>query len=294
MTVGCASQSEKEERRQNAFDISGNYSPLTLSPSKLSFKIINESGRHDVKVEIGRDSFHTLELEAYQKRGLDSAKIKELTGNPILLGEGYFKDDPNGGENISDDFGETSKISITKRIQYDSVNQLTYTFSATIKKNEFILHGTFSISLNDNSTYITLLSLPFDCQNGTKFFQQYFGGWSGLVTPKDLNEKGLSSLKQLFIEESDTNNNDEQFSVRPAIKTLLYRGKAYLFESKVFSNQNLITQPSPSIEMRFVSNSSERLVFFGNMFSLGNLSGSIVKIDSGTEETLATFQFKKD
>jgi hypothetical protein len=289
-SLGCAAPSEKEERRQNAFDISGNYTPMTFSPTHLSFKISNETGRHDIKIEMNRDQISLLEQEAYEKKGLQIEKIKSFMGNPFVLGEGYYKDNLIGGENISDDFGETSKILVEKSFQYDPSHQLIYTFSAVIKKSEFILHGSFSISLNDSQTYTTLVSFKFDCQNGTQFFQQYFGSWSGKVTPKNIEEKSLSSFKLLKIEKST----NEEFTAQPSTQALFYEGKEYRLDKKSYSNQDLISQLFPSLEIRFVLNTNERIVFFGNMFSLGNLSGSVVKLDRTSEETIANFQFKKD
>lgn len=119
----CVSDKEKTVRRENAFDINGSYRAELGGRDGLNFQIINEKGHHDIVIKLNREG-HFKENEKKFLARLEQDHGIKINDNmlfekskKIILGKGYFwlNDVQRGGENISDNFGKTSKFFVCSR-----------------------------------------------------------------------------------------------------------------------------------------------------------------------------------
>jgi len=324
MLTACASEEEKQERRENAFDISGDYliSKKTGSEIDMDFEIRNETGRHDIIVYLNRKSdFLPKEIDFLKAQNIKASALNAFKG-PIVLGRGYKKgkyDELDGGENISTDFGETSKFYVCSDEQhYNAEYKISYCLSGTISKKKRELNGQLSLnwsrmqkSVNENGETVTTFSfakteLNYKANLNSVFYKQYIGSWSGQVHPLvDGFESNL--LSSLTISERKAPRGDQSkgiYSVAFNATEIKYNGNKYVFSSK--DNQldllKLMEPYYPAIQSIYVysygdgvSNvPSDRIVFIGQIWSLGDLTGTIVHIKGNKQKDLATVSFKKD
>lgn len=112
---GCISPEERKARQDNAFDISGNYQTVEDSEVPFQFEITNQNGKHAILVKLTRSS----PLTEKEKEFLSKLKTEHgITSDDILNQptEMTFGETPgfdlDGGDNISTDFGKTSKFSV--------------------------------------------------------------------------------------------------------------------------------------------------------------------------------------
>ena len=121
---GCVtSPEEREARRSNAFNLTGEYeSVLSDSDVSLNFEILNEEGNHDILIFMGRrgdsltDTEETFLEELAEKHNI-SISSEEILRNAsnLILGKGHPLIDLRGGENISDNFGRSSKFNVCSK-----------------------------------------------------------------------------------------------------------------------------------------------------------------------------------
>ena len=113
----CISEEEKQARRDNVYDLSGEYQTQVDSEIQFSFEVTNESGKHDIFVTLNRTTPLTdEERELLSKLKQDHNLSDETIFNQptqITFGKGssivsYFE----GGDNISDDFGKSSRFHV--------------------------------------------------------------------------------------------------------------------------------------------------------------------------------------
>ena len=302
--MGCASKEEIKQRQKNAFDVSGEYTTVPSSPTQLTFKITNESERYDIRLEIPREGLTSSETEFFKRQGIEPQGVIDFFSNPMVLGAGK-QNEFEGGENISDDFGVTSRLYIhSNEFAYSGDLKIQYRFSATVKKSDFVMRGSLTASVLERKTETDQsgktstywgqrgeLGLTFEARNGDAFFKQYFGNWSGSVTRKTAIEGTFSAVSGLRIDKIAS----DSFRLNPSQRSITYQGKNFEFIDAAFPIGDLSDQEFPTIEMRFNRlGTDERLVFFGNVMSLGDLTGSVVYIQNGIEESVGSFQFKKD
>ncbi len=146
---GCASEAEKEARRENAFDLAGQYTSTSRAGSSIEFNmnISNESGRHDVVASMDRALAITNQESTFlqNRHSINPATVSSYFTKTLALGRGS-QNSLEGGENISDDFGESSRVSLcTNSFKYDSQKSLRYCMSGTIRKTDFVLRGQLTL-----------------------------------------------------------------------------------------------------------------------------------------------------
>ena len=120
--TNCATEEEKEARRQNAFDLSGTYQTTEDSSDvQFEFTITNQNGNHDISAKVRR----TDPLLPKEIQFLTSEKAKNhfttfSTHHPFPTSfgaESNFLEELlaklfEGAENISKDLGKTSQFYI--------------------------------------------------------------------------------------------------------------------------------------------------------------------------------------
>ena len=167
---GCLSEEEKQARRDNAFDISGSWQTEESSEVQLNFEITNQTKKHDILVTLTRTSPVTeKEKQLLQKAKTDHGITSEDILNPptqITFGEETNPLDTalDGGENISDNFGKSSRFHVCADSppEYESTKteagkkniklKILYCLSGTVKKENknLIEEGEFSMSIIQN------------------------------------------------------------------------------------------------------------------------------------------------
>ncbi|MGE0528927.1 MAG: hypothetical protein AB7P49_17820, partial [Bdellovibrionales bacterium] len=305
--AACASDAEKQERRENAFDVSGSYKATRASGSDLDigFEIANESGRHDIVIRLERLSPVTdKEREFLTSAGLDADRVFKHFGSHLELGRGYDKKHLEGGENVSDSFGESTRFFVcTPEFQYDAEYRLLYCLGGSISKKDKNMDGRLELRwIRERKVTIdgkagkeisaANMELKFRSDVSQVFYKQYLGHWSGdifqLREDFDISSFGTLVLVQNF--SSDT------YVVQPKRETIPYRGESYTYDSKAsqFSIEDLKRPSYPAVQAVFQGPHGKRIVLFGQIWSLGNLTGNIVLIESEKQTDLATFRHKKD
>ena len=169
---GCISEEEKEVRRGNAFDLSGRYQTLGNSEVDMNFEIVNEEeGNHNIAIALERvgvlvDKEKTFLSELERNHGI-VIPLEEFSNRffIVALGKGSPFLDFSGGENISDDFGKSSRFFVCSSLsdyesnKVDKINpklKINYCLSGTIEKGSNIVVGNVELSA---STY-------YDIENG--------------------------------------------------------------------------------------------------------------------------------
>ncbi len=158
VTAGCLSDEEKEARRAWAYDLSGSYDESRAEGTAAgSVEIENETSKNDIKVTFTRGALYDGE-QAY----LDLVEDEEQRGallETLVIGAGESEliDGFVGGENISDNFGESSTIGIVSQ-RYDATPKLEdatdaevyYSLNAEIVNLSDELRGTLTIHYQDH------------------------------------------------------------------------------------------------------------------------------------------------
>ena len=115
---GCLSEEEIKARQDNAFDISGTYQTTPDSEIQMSFTITNQNAKHDISISVNRTSpLSAQEQELLSKLATEHGiPVETLTAQPFPVTFGansnLFGESISGGDNVSRDFGKTSRISI--------------------------------------------------------------------------------------------------------------------------------------------------------------------------------------
>lgn len=304
MLSACASEVEKEARRQNAFDLAGIYTATLKTGSSLDFvmTVTNETGRHDVLANVERGTLLTSqETQLLQKHGLNSGTVSAFYGKTLILGRGK-QNEIEGGENVSDDFGESSRVRVGSDVlKYDQTRDIFYSLAGTIKKSDFVLRGSLSLYVRtavqktdqEGKPYTTYetdsVTLNFSASPENVYFTQYFGTWSGTTTLNEDVSTDLTKVSSLMI----TKSGDAAFTVSPASSSIVVNGQTYTFESKAFSNTHLSDKSVPLVEITFRRSDTERVMFVGQIRSLGNMTGSVLWLSGSSRVHLGSFLFKR-
>ena len=144
------SPEEKEQRRANAFDLSGTYQ----IGSGTTMQIVNEGDRSNVYAIIDRGGFTRGEEQAFARQGI-SLNMVEKFRTRFEIGKGKHLTYFQGGENISTDFGKSSKVSLYTNTNEDlSVDNysINYSIYATMDKASATLKGTLTMSISKTTT----------------------------------------------------------------------------------------------------------------------------------------------
>ena len=168
---GCLSEEEKQARRDNAFDISGSWQTEASSEVQFTFEITNQTEKYDISVTLTRTSPVTeKEKQLLQKAKTDHGIASEDILNPptqITFGgePDPFGDYLDGGENISDNFGKSSRFYVCgdNPAEYESTKTETgkkniklgvrWCFSGTVKKENKNLIEDGELSLIVGQSY---------------------------------------------------------------------------------------------------------------------------------------------
>lgn len=314
--VGCASKEEKEKRRQDAFDVSGEYTTSSVkSKVEMSFEIFNEAGRHDVRAVLTRKSPITdAESDLLTKNKLDAARVfRHFFDNPLNFGKGERRDHIEGGENISDDSGKSSRFKICTRglrIKSESDPEpefvISYCLEGKARKGKAVISGALVLNVTreeevrdpkgGKTTKYTLsvISLPYATQPSFVFFKQYLGRWKGQVS-KAKSALALTAAVSDLLSSITITDLGENYLVEPARKSLDFEGESYTFSSEDnFSpTSDLKNVEFPTILFSLNSPSRKQIVFVGQIWSLGSLTGSLIQVDGTTETKIATVKFRK-
>lgn len=304
--TACASEEEKKERRENSLDISGGYKTSVSGGSQLDmqFEIKNESGRHDIIVNLERYSGLTAReknILASQKIGLDFV-TNQFIARPLILGQGYTSLQLDGGENISSDFGESSEFFVcTNAVRYNAEYEVYYCLNGTVRKKEKIMHGKLVLRTRrtqkviENGQNVTKVSWTetesmFQSNLEQVFYKQYLGAWSGEGYSL-LSDINLNQFEKLQILEVGENNFLTSFT-----QNIFYQGEEYSLDvNKNIQNIDLLKLSDyPSLEVTYVSKSGRRIMLFAQIWSLGELTGTVVWVDGTTVIDVATIRLKKD
>lgn len=157
VTAGCLSDEEKEARRAWAYDLSGDYTEVRDEGVSAGTVVIeNEQSKNDIKITFTRGDLYEGE-QAYLDLVAEEAEWTALLETLVLgAGESNVTEELIGGENISDNFGESSKLAVsseeygaTPKIEEATEATVHYSISAEILNNSDELRGTLTIHYKD-------------------------------------------------------------------------------------------------------------------------------------------------
>lgn len=291
LSCGVTTHEERQERRADAFDISGAYN--ISSENGLKFEIINEGERSNVYAEVKRDGFSKGEEEAFTRQNIPLNRVDYLRTN-LKIGKG--KDiiaSMSGGENISTDGGETSKLSIYSYYSPLDDNSITITYSinATMVKSTATLSGTFKMSIgkrtvvDGKSTYTVVdgYETSFKTNNGQSFSSQYMGTWNGSFETSSASEIA-SAFSNINFSMSGS-----MVTIKSALNSFSYNGENFAIANNTKA-LSTFTAKHPVIYFEFLGNRGSRVQVSGTVYSLGRFSGTVMLSD-GTQ--LGSFNFSK-
>ena len=328
--IGCASEAEKVERRENAFNLEGSYVATKSDALKygVKFEIENETSKNDVVVTLER----TVKISEDEKKLLAEAKIDQTKviktfGKKFQLGKGKAWIDLDGGEVISDDLGNMTKISVcTKSLKVDLEKSVYYCLRGEITRSDFVLSGSISMYVNytkeiTNSAgkkskegVLKSVTQSFMTNANNVFYTQYLGSWSGdLSFTYDSEVEGNDNFvaARSFNIEKDS---DESFTIDLRQDAIKYMGEVYELEERDYDIKVLASDDVPSIEIDFIKKlknpavkkwfqtkpektdvPEKRLTIAVQIRSLGNMTGSILFTgdkESATPKQIATLDYK--
>lgn len=332
LLTSCASKDEKEERQQNAFDLSGTYtaSIKTGSEINMGLDIYNEFGRHDIYVKLERNSvLQSGEKKLLEKYKISTSEVENYFLPKMTLGKNSDKSldiiHLDGGENISDDFGESSRFSVctpSLRVRGKNVERATdiqyhvyYCLNGRIKKSDYQLSGELKLYVSlkynqkrtviesDGTTEDEILanhfydssSLKYKSDASSIFYNQLRGQWSGIVN----NTPGFDNdLDGAFTRFRIDFENENQYFLSPVnADSIAVNGELYEYKKVLFDIKLLRDATVPLVEMHFVSKATnKRVILVGQIFSMGSFTGSIILYDKSNLEgiQIASFEHKKD
>lgn len=157
LTVGCLSDEEKEARRAWAYDLSGEYTEVRDDGVEAgSLLIENESSKNDIKVTFTRGALYEGE-QAFFDLIKDEGTRAELVEKIVIgAGQDELRDGLVGGENISDNFGESSKFVVasakyeaTAKLEEATDAKVYWSLSAEIQNQSDELRGSLSVFYQD-------------------------------------------------------------------------------------------------------------------------------------------------
>ncbi len=300
--VGCASKEELQKRKDNAFDSSGTYATIKAE-SEIDFGMVitNESSASDVLVSVMRPQLTTTETEFFKNLGLDPAKVMTLIGTTMPLGRGK-QHELEGGENISDDFGASSKLSVDgDDYVYDSSWTITYRMSGVTLKSDMIMRGYLTAtavkstpSTDANGKPVTKResysqSLKFAASNGKPFYMQYFGSWTGAISINSGVNSDANKITSLTL----VSTGADTYSLSAGYSSITRDGKTFNYQAINYSVVDLAKNDIPTLQINFKGDDGSYLILYGEIWSLGTFTGSLVYVSGTTTTSLGSFTFKK-
>jgi hypothetical protein len=306
MLAGCVSDTEKTNRREDAFDVSGIYKVETDGGSDLdmTFEIKNESGRHDIVVTLDRGSeMSDQEKAAFERQGIASDQVFSYFNNPMILGQGHSSIDLDGGENISDDGGLSTHFSVcTPDYKHSAQSLIRYCLTGNVNKESELLKGRLTMYISklmqeevDGKTIDTFRNVEtvaFQYQTKAKdHVLQYLGEWKGSVQPIGPSWSGMEVFAQMNLSQTS----DERFLLRSGIERFELNGETFDYSQSqsVSEKEQIVDAETPFVVLTFIGNKGRSILAVGQIWSLGELSGTILAVDGKTTQPLASFRLKK-
>jgi hypothetical protein len=309
-TIGCGvSPEEKEQRKANAFDLAGRYEAPIGEKEVMVMNITNEGGdRSNILIKVDRKGLSDAEYNLVTQHGIAPATVEEKYGESFTIGDGKYEY-LRGGENISDDLGESSRF-IVGTHNSESLNladgvRIDYTIEGEIKKSDYVIRGKITMSItkeedevDESGVMVTTrkevgqIEIPFAAKSEGLFYQQYFGAWNGKMDI--MNSELESSLWDLQI--TIESKEDDVLCVLSSKSQLKYKGVSYNLQKQEKDLRVLREQEYPLVELEFTSSNGNKIVLSGSIFSLGAFHGVVQYIDyqNNSETPLGSFQYKKD
>jgi hypothetical protein len=307
--ISCASDAEKEERRQNAFDLQGVYASKVTANSELAMtmSIQNENGkRHDILINLERtNDIENSEKTFLVKNSMQNLEtnLKQSFGKNMIFGAGY---NPHfdGGENISDDFGETSKFYVCTSSKKLAENiSASYCLSGTITKQSMTTNGALSLNIvkttkqvvngkEESNSETFIHSMKYNADTDNVFFKQYFGTWQGRV---NTNTAPASNVLNLIQSLQIKALNENEIQVIPTATSLVVDGKKFVYSEveSIFSTAQLIDYNVPLLSITWKANTGESIIAVIEIYSLGNMAGAVGLLSNGNFEGWGTINFRK-
>lgn len=305
--LGCVSEEEKEQRQDNAMNLEGDYVSDVKSGSDASLliKIKNEGSKNNVVVNVERTDLSQQEIDLLEESGIDQDLVLKKFEKGLDLGKKDNMGNLDGGEVISDDLGQTTKIFVCSKITTVKKDQtFSYCMRASISKHDFNLKGTFSISASfpketevDGEPVIEFIhksvSVNFIAEGDNVFYTQYFGTWRGKLSfdfgESEKTGDSLSSIKSVSIKKND----DNTFEIMPVgNKKVTYHGINYTYIPLPQSLNILTDIDVPIVELTLKAEDGQKMTIYGQIRSLGKFYGSIVLSDEEGEEQIAVIEYK--
>gem|GEM_PF-3055157 len=305
--IACSSEAEKVERRENSYDVSGDYK-MTLSTGsevEMLVSIRNEAGRHDIVATLDRQSALTEKERVFlETQGIDIDYVRQILSKSLVLGQGKDSNHLEGGENISTDFGLSSRFYVcSKAFTFNSETRLSICLNGTAKKQEQLMSGTLELNVTKTKKEIVngkeeissafhRISVAYKTDASLIFFKQYLGQWSGQAYPLVANFDA-TVLKKILLKE---NGADTFTASLPAVPSIKFNQEIYAYDPRGNVQPLSILKQSdyPAVQVVFYGPYGRRIVVFGQLWSLGNLTGTITLILPDRQTDLATFRMKKD
>jgi hypothetical protein len=296
----CASEDEILRRQENAFNLEGVYATTELdSDQAMLIEIVNENERHDILMTIERtSSFSEKELKLFERHSIDPVELTDSFGEKMILGEGA-QNSAAGGEAISSDFGQSTDVSVHSKTKKTGDKSISYSFRAKIKKDDYVLKGRLTlvistenqVSLPDGTTQTdviyesTSLNLTASSEHG--YYTQYFGMWQGQVFTDHPYLKQVNRLNIVLGVDQET------FTVEPNLESVTYLDQNYEYITHSFDLADLNKVSIPTIQILYQNSDSDRILYVGQIWSLGELAGTILHISGDSQSPIGNFWFKK-
>ncbi len=304
-SCGVTTKDEKEQNGSNQIqknttsDLSGNYQlELDSDFSEISLQINNENGFSNVLGIIDRNDFTEEEKEAFARHSIPLSEVEKFKSH-FEIGIGEHRD-ILGKENTPEDAGNRSVLYIqTDHNESIKLKNKTvkYILRATKYQNSNILKGVFTLIITDSSNedpldlHATRVKMPFNNNLDISFpDQQYFGIWGGDLRGGSEYKELLSSLKNILIEQVDSQN----FTVSSTRPTFILGKESFQMIISKRKMKELSKKEFPDITLEYLGNKGSYVSIKGKINSLEKFTGAISLIDSnGISKEVGWFNFFK-
>ncbi|MGE0172268.1 MAG: hypothetical protein AB7T49_05770 [Oligoflexales bacterium] len=310
------SDAEKRERQENAFDVSGEYTAEKAKGSDIDmkFSIVNESGRHNILATVERTGLTPEESSLLESYDVDPQQVAaHFIDTPTVLGRGS-NSELQGGENVSDDFGTSTRFSVcSETFRYNSKREVYYCLNGSMRKDQKPVSGEYAMFLvikeereveedgkkvMEETSDTKKVDFAYSSETRSSFYKQYIGQWSGTI--HDVSEEllGATIFTKIIIQETaGAKEEDSTFSLSPLEAGTLTLGDevfTYTPANNQYPIADLNQTEFPTVTMAFESPTKKQILFVGQIWSLGDFTGSLLLLDGDQEEGLGSFMLKRD
>ena len=160
---GCLSDDEKKARAACALDVSGDYDevrPAGTTAGKLV--VTNESDKTDVQLAFTRGAIYDGEQAFIDRLKNDADKTAVTASLTLGTGDDKIARGLAGGQNISDDFGASSKVSVAgsalealPSVDGATDASMTYSLDVVIDNGSDEMKGTLHVTFTEKRPQAT-------------------------------------------------------------------------------------------------------------------------------------------